>query len=331
MTRPLLIAGWVFVAVDLIAAALTAGSRGGDAATRGLGPAIGGVLAVLACVAALLLWIGRVPDRGLFAVAGGLLAAAPLTIGLFLTVSRMGPALIYPSLRERHQERLASPQYAFPDAPSRDAALAIVMNDYARLDTLLQTAPRPDLTARDERGVSLLGLGITAAIMDGGSARDLEGLRLLLAAGATPQADDLGPDVSVLERVASDRSEREATALGWLLDAGLSPNLPMQNGDPVLFHPDLAPEAARLLLSHGADPAARPANGDRRDWSAVTYQADLRRWATALALLNGGVPRDHGTPAGSVLARVLRNGEARTTDQERADPAFQAFMSAVAR
>ncbi|MEZ4458078.1 MAG: hypothetical protein R2882_16250, partial [Gemmatimonadales bacterium] len=91
------------------------------------------------------------------------------------------------------------------------------------------------------------------------------------------------------------------------------------------------PEAARLLLSHGADPAARPANGDRRDWSAVTYQADLRRWATALALLNGGVPRDNGTPAGSVLARVLRNGEARTTDQERADPAFQAFMSAVAR
>lgn len=331
VTRPFLVIGWLFVVIDVVLAALAAGSRGGDAATRGLGPSLGAALGLLAAVAAVLLWVGRVPERGLVVVLGALLAAAPLTIGMLLTVSRMGPAVIFPSLRDRNVARSPSPQYAFPDAAGREAALAIVMNDYDRLDTLLRTSPGPDLTARDERGVSLLGLAATAAIMDGGSARDLEGLRLLLAAGAKPRPDDLGPDESIIERVAGDRNERNAVALEWLLDAGLDPDTPMRDGQPVLFHPALSAAAARLLLSRGADPMAQTTNGSRLDWSPVTYQADLGRWATALALLEGGVPGDYGTPAGSVLARVLGNGEPRWTDHDRADPAFRAFMSAVAR
>jgi hypothetical protein len=53
--------------------------------------------------------------------------------------------------------------------------------------------------------------------------------------------------------------------------------------------------------------------------------------ATALVLLEGGVPHDHGTPRGSVLARVLRNGEGQVTEEDRADPAFKIFMAAVRR
>ncbi len=329
--RPLALLGWLFVVVDLIGAAVMATSRGGDAATRGLGPSLGMALALLAAIAAALLWIGRAPERDLLVVLGALLAAAPFALGAVVTFSRQGLGLLYPSLRERSGRRLPSPQYAFPDAAGRDAALAIVMNDYAKLDTLLRASPGPDLTARDERGVSLLGLATNAAIMDGGTMRDLEGLKLLLAAGAKPRPDDLGPEESLIERVTSDRSEREVMALEWLLDAGLSPNTPTLDREPALFHPRLGPKAARLLLARGADPMARTANGGRLDWSPVTYQADLRRWATALALLEGGVPVDHGTPPGSVLARVLRNGQSGTTDQERADPAFRAFMAAVTR
>lgn len=332
MTRTLAILGWLFVVIDLVAAATLVIRRdGGDAATRGLGQGLGTLLAAIGVVAALMLWAGRAPGRPLLVVVGSVLAVAPVALGVVLTASRQGLALIYPSLRDRGVPREASPQYAYPGVAEREAALALVFNDYAKLDTLLRATPAPDLMARDERGESLLGLATRTAIMDGGSARDLEGLRLLLAAGARPRPDDLGRDASLIEEVAGAANDRAPIVLAMLLDAGLSPDARMHDGRPVLFHSRLAPEAARVLLARGVDRSARDTRGDAVDWSPVTYQADLRRWATALVLLEGGVPRDHGSPPGAVLARVLRNGEARTTDDERTDPAYRAFMAAVNR
>ncbi|MBC7898115.1 MAG: hypothetical protein H7066_22035, partial [Cytophagaceae bacterium] len=153
--------------------------------------------------------------------------------------------------------------------------------------------------------------------------------RLLLAAGARPRPDDVGREETLLELVAGASSDHARIALELLLDAGLSPNAPMQDGRSVLFHQWLAPEAARVLLARGVDPAVHDTRGGALDWSPVTYQADLRRWATALVLLEGGVPRDHGNPPGSVLARVMKLDEGQVTDDERADPAYAAFMAAV--
>ena len=48
-----------------------------------------------------------------------------------------------------------------------------------------------------------------------------------------------------------------------------------------------------------------------------------------LVRLEGGVPRDHGSPPGSVMARVMANGQGRTTDVERGDSAYAAFRAAV--
>lgn len=332
MTRTLSILGWLFILVDLVAAAALILRRdAGDAATRGLGQGLGALLAALGVVAAVLLWAGRARNRPLVVLAGCVLAAAPVALGVVLTVSRQGLALIYPSLRERDVPREPSPQYAYPDAAGREAALALVMNDYAKLDSLLRATPAPDLTARDERGESLVGLATRTAIMEGGSMRDVEGLRLLLAAGARPRPDALGGRTSLLEVVAGASGAQAPVALELLLDAGLDPNSLMQDGRPILFHPRLTPEAARILLARGVDKAAHDTRGGAGDWSPVTYQADLRRWGTALVLLEIGVPRDHGEPPGSVLARVMKHGEARTTDEERADSAYVAFMASVRR
>ncbi|MFN8669604.1 MAG: ankyrin repeat domain-containing protein [Gemmatimonadaceae bacterium] len=332
MTRTLSFLAWLFIAIDLVAGVVLFVRRdGGDAATRGIGAGLGALLALLGVVAALLLWAGKSRQGPVLVFAGLALAAAPVALGAVLTFSRHGLGLIYAGLRERDVPREASPQYAYPDSATRDAALALVMNDYATLDTLLHATPAPDLAARDERGVTLLGLATRAAIMDGGSMRDLEGVRLLLAAGARPQANDLGGDGSLLELLAGAAGERPLLVLQQLLDAGLDPNTPLQEGRPILFHQRLTPEAARLLLARGADAQAPDTRGDARDWSPVTYQADLRRWATALALLEGGVPRDHGTPPGSVLARVLQTGSARTSSEERADSSYVAFIARVAR
>ena len=330
--RTLSILGWMFVAIDLIGAAVMAfGRESGDAATRGFGSAFGAALAVLAAVAALLLWAGRSPDRTLLLILGTLLAAAPFLLGATLALSRNGLGLIYPSMRNRGVPMEASPKYAFPDAAGREAALALVMNDYAKLDTLLRTTPAPDLTAHDERGVSLLGIATRAAVMDGGAMRDLDGLRLLLAAGARPRADDLGSSESLLELVSRADSDRARLALDMLLDAGLSPDTPMSDGRSVLFHQYLAPGAARMLLARGADRMVHDTRGGAADWSPATYQADLRRWEAALVLLEGGVPRDHGTPPGSVMTRVIKNNESYLTNADRANPNYHAFMAAVRR
>ncbi len=127
-----------------------------------------------------------------------------------------------------------SPQYAYPDATIRKAALALVLNDDEKLAALLNAAPAPDLKARDGRGQSLLVLATRTAIMDGGRLVDLEGLRLILAAGARPQADDLMGDEALIQAVAGARSEHAAAVLGMLIDAGLSPDWPTPEGSSVL-------------------------------------------------------------------------------------------------
>jgi len=325
--------GWCLVVVDLIAAAtLFFAPDSGDTATRGLGQGFGAALATIALVgAALLFWGARAEGRALALILGGAVAAAPVAMTVTLTVSRQGLGLIFPGLRPVVREFEPGPQYAYPDAASREAALALVRNDYETLAALLKATPAPDLTARDERGQSLLVLATRTAIVDGGRQADLEGLRLILAAGARPQTDDLMGDEALIEAVAGARNQHAPTVLEMLIDAGLSPDSPTPEGSSVLFHPHLTPAAARVLIARGVKRDVRESSMDRTDWSAVTYHSDLRRWATALVLLEGGVPPDHGTPPGSVLARVIRNGEPQTTDEERADEAFKAVMAAVKR
>jgi hypothetical protein len=325
--RNLAILGAIFVVLDLVgAAALFFGRDGGDAATRGLGQGLGVALAALGVVAALLLYMGQAGGRSVFVIVGLVLSAAPFAGGVALTVSRQQVlALIFPSMRDR-TPREPSRSYAFPDSVTREAAMAIVYNDYAKLDTLLRGSPAPDLTARDEAGATLLGLATTAAVMEGGAMRDLDGLKLLLAAGAKPVPDAMGREQSLIEVVAHASDERRRMALEMLLDAGLSPDTRMHDGRSVLFHPYLTPDAARVLLARGIDKMVHDTRGDAADWSPVTYQADLGNWATALVLLEGGVPRDYGNPPGSILARVTKVDDASIST---ADSARKAFADAL--
>ncbi len=332
MTRTVLTLGWILVVVDLVGAAvLYFGREGGDAASRGLGTGLGAFLAALALVAAaLLFWGGRGEGRQIALVLGSALAAAPvaLTIATNLSPQRV-LGMLYPSMRPVDRPMQASPQYNYPDSVSREAALALVLQDFGKLDTLLRTTPAPDLTAHDERGQSLLGLATVVALMDGGTVQDLEGLRLLLAAGARPRADDLGSEGSFMELVTRVEGERGHRVLEMLLDAGLAAETPDADGRSPLFFEQLTPDAARLLIARGADPNVHDTRGGADDWSPVTYQADLRRWSTALALLKSGVPQDHGTPPGSVLARIMRNIEPQLSTAQRADSAYRAFITAT--
>ncbi len=332
MTPKVVVLGWICVAIDaLIAAALFFGRSGGDAATRGLGQGLGVALAALGAVAAgMLVVASRDGGRTLVAALGAVLAAAPLLVAVVLTVSNNAIGWIYPSMRGIRKD--GDPvRYEYPDQASREAALALLMNDYARVDSLLRATPSPDLSARDERGQTLLGLAVGVAVSGIARPVDIEGLRLVLAAGAKPVADAIAGDETLVEYVAGANSPRAAAVMEILLDAGLDPNAPMRDGRSALFHPYLRPDAARVLLARGVDRMVHDTRGGALDWSPVTYQADLRNWEVARILLDAGVPLDHGTPAGSVLQRVVTNNLHQATDEELADSSYQAVMAAVSR
>ncbi len=333
MTRTLMVLGWLLVVLDLIsAAALLFGTKGGDAATSAIGPGFGSLLLILGAVAAaLLVWGGQGEGKPVVLVIASVIAVAPVAVTLvFLATSQRMLGWIYPSMRDDGPKQ-PSPQYAFPDAAGRAAALALVMQDYAKLDTLLRATPAPDLTAHDELGMSLMGLATSVASTDGATMRDVEGLRLLLAAGGRPRADDLGTASgrSLIELLALGNGERDRAVLEMLLAAGLSADTPMSDGRSVLWYKYLKAGAASVLLAHGANTNVRDTSGTIVDWSPVTQHAEWGNWPTALALLDGGVPRDHGSPIGSVLARVLREGEYRLTDDDRANASFTTFMALV--
>lgn len=212
--RALPVLATIFIVIDLVGAAVLFFSRDvGDAVTRGLGQGLAVALAMLGVVAALLLGAGRATDRSLLVLLACVISAVPAVSAVALTMSRQRVlGMIFPSMRD-HTPREASPKYAFPDSAGREAALAIIYGDFAKLDTLLHATPRPDLTARDELGNSLLGLATSMAIADGGSMRDIESLRLLLAAGARPMPEPAGSREALIEMVAQLNDDRRRKVL----------------------------------------------------------------------------------------------------------------------
>lgn len=322
------IIGWLLVAANLIgAAALYFGRDGGDAATRGLGRGIGGLLAALGIVAAVLLWWGgRASGRG-FAVllASAIVLIAPVLLVLFMTDG--GLALLYPSRRGIPKPGPVV-RYEFPNAATREVALAIIMEDYARVDSLIQTA-KPDLAARDELGRSLIGIATHHAMTYGATMENLRPLRQLLAAGAVPRPDDAGREELMITALARVRGEPAAAAFAMLLEAGLSPNERDSDGRSVLFDNHLTPEAARVLLSHGVSRTPRDTGSARQDWSPVTHHAERENWATAHILLDAGLPLDYATPPGSRLAEVMARIQEVATEADSADAGFRALVAAA--
>jgi len=317
---------WLLVACNGVAATMLLFSRaGGDAATRGIGRGLAGFVAMVALgVALLLLWEGCLGGPTFVVPVGMLIALAPLTLlGLFL--SKRGLALLYPSLRDR-TPRGPVVRYEFPDAATRAVAMTIVMQDYAQLETLLRDAP-PNFNARDELGHTVLSLAIANAIAHGASAKGLTPLRLVLAAGARPIAEQLEPGQHLFARLATLDGPQVATALDLLLPAGLATALVDDDGRPLLFSDRLAPHGARRLLANGVDRTARDPDPHHPDWSAVTRAASNGNFETALVLLQGGVPRDHASPPGSALTAALEDAPSYCCNT----PAHGAFLAAIAR
>ncbi|MBK8647470.1 MAG: ankyrin repeat domain-containing protein [Gemmatimonadetes bacterium] len=247
-------------------------------------------------------------------IAGALVLLPPLLLILFTTDS--GLALLYPSRRGIPKPG-AAVRYEFPDAATREVALAVIMEDYARVDSLIKTA-QPDLAARDERGQSLLGIATHHAMIYSATMENLRPLRALLAAGAVPRPDDAGRDELMITKLARARGEPASAAFAMLLEAGLSPDERDSEGQSVLFDNYLTPEAARVLVAHGVSRAPTHQRGAAgvvtRDVAGGAWQLGHRarparggdrarlRDAAGLAVC----PGDGNRPRGCIRRRPCR-------------------------
>jgi ankyrin repeat protein len=167
----------------------------------------------------------------------------------------LGLSAVLTALYHRQPEALEALLDARPELDVLDAAAT------GRLDVLraqLDSDPGA-LGARSPEGFTALHL---AAFFGGGAA-----VRLLLAAGAPPDADaDNPPRVRPLH---SATAAGDHDAVLALLEAGADPNVRQEGGYTPLLQAAHAddPELARMLLEHGADRTL--AADDGRDPAAM--------------------------------------------------------------
>jgi ankyrin repeat protein len=168
----------------------------------------------------------------------------------------------------------------FPEPAQRDLFKAIRASDYPAMQRIL--AGHTNLNVRDEAGADLLAYAVNETQIlrantpdrqaeDAESLKCVEGVRLLLAAGADPnQSTDVYGNSTFLgsaSRVSRPMPQGwEADPAGakvfrLFLDHGANPNA-LKEGRPLIFSVRTNPDSMQVLLDHGVDINVRDEEGN---------------------------------------------------------------------
>jgi hypothetical protein len=195
MLKLLIIAGWIFVAIDafIAGAAILARDMGTDAAGRGLALGLGLVALVPLLLGGTALYFGGRAQSRLGVIASFVLLALPFLIFFGVEVEGW-----FHDIRVSFTNLGVS---RFPERPQRALADAIDRADFQAMREMLAT--HPNLNGRNKAGYDLLGHAVR--LVQSGDREDcqrrLEAVRLLLDAGMDPNAqlDGMGQfDVFVI-------------------------------------------------------------------------------------------------------------------------------------
>ena len=227
MFKLLIVAGWGFFALDafLVIAAIVSRNMGDDAAGHGVGLTFGlaGLVFVLVGGAGLY-FSGRAHSW-----PGAVGSIVPLALPFLLFFGADVESYIHgirTSLDNRKEGR-------YPEPAQRELAQALQRGDFEAMRKILAT--HPNLNGRDEAGYDLLSYAVRETRMlgrDADNIKRVEGVRLLLDAGMSPNQ--------------SKDSDGTSTLAG--LAYSVSQPTPQDNGA------DPSAEVFRLFLEHGANP-----------------------------------------------------------------------------
>ncbi len=317
----LIIAGWIFFALDaaLVTAAILSRDMGSDAAGRGVALTFG--LAGLAFV--------LIGGAGLYFSARahswlGLIASlAPLALP-FLLFFGADVESYFHRLRGRFDDRKEG-RYAAP--AQRELAKALAAGDFAAMRRTL--AAHPDLNGRDEAGFDLLSYAVIETRIlrpDAERLRRVEGVRLLLEARMDPNQSRTNDGGSTFLLAASslvDDPVGEAV-FNLFLQHGANPNI-RRDAQPLIFSVWANPDCLRALLNHGADMNSRDDDGN----TPLLFFLWNGRWDAALLLLERGADLDVRNQYGTTPELALVNGK-RLADEISHKPLPAAYDAAKA-
>ncbi len=291
--------GWICLALEAVAMTmmLTA-EKGGDAAGAGMAKGFGILLAILVGVAgALLLWgqLGRSP---MGAWGGAVLAGVPCAAVLLILLSNLVPNFS----RMAFQSRVGK----YADARMTKIAQAMIAGDYAKQRELVK-AGGIDWAARDRNGVTLLGRAVKLNQDMITAPKAMEGLQILLEAGAPLAPDALRPEEfagtdSLLMVAAAGTNARLLEAL---LKAGGDPNFRDSDGTPLVFLSYIDLERLKLLVQYGVDVNSVDPDPMRRKRSLVMHFAERRETAAVEFLLSKGANAEYRAEDGATLAGMM--------------------------
>lgn len=259
-----------------------------DAAGEGMKWLLPVMLAAPLLAAGLLALLGFVWSG--FRVAGVIIAAAPLALGLYGMVR--APFDIAAERGATDPARNVAEGFAA--GPARDFARAVMAGDEAAARRLL-AAGGIDPRAADAEHNTLFVLAVVylpALVPD------------LVRGGADPNHAAAGTDPPIF---AALRGSTASFAI--LLDHGADPDARDRQGTPILAVCLILrrADAAEALLARGVDIHARDAD----NWSLAMYAVAYQHWAIAEALIRGGVdldePRGDGETFATMFARARQD------------------------
>lgn len=244
---------------------------------------------------------------GGFRIAGVIVAAAPLVLGLYGVVR----APFDFAAERRAAPSLRDVADGFASGPAHDFARAVMAGNEAEARRLLATGG-VDPRAADAEHNTLFVLAVVylpALVPE------------LVRGGADPNHAPAGADPPIFAALRGD-----AASFATLLAQGADPDARDRQGTPILAVCLVLrrADAAEALLARGADIHARDAD----NWSLAMYAVAYQHWAIAEALIRRGVdldePRGDGETFATMFARARRDRPA----EER--PAIARVVDAAA-
>lgn len=329
--KPHVIVAWSLFALEVLFVASLALQKnmGDDAAGRGMATGFALLLGPIVLVAGVLLWWGTQGGPVAAFWVGLCIVGSPLAYGAFTFTGGMLHKLDR-SLGQAQQGR-------FDDARLTRLARAIDAQDTVAVRQWLATGT-PDWTARDRWGRTLLGHAIVKAVSyDAGPGR-VEGVRMLLAAGAPPAANVIAAEKSMASvsehnlvyHLYGIHNPSALAVLDMVLAAGASPDAVDEDDRPLYYSTYTVLPALEILARHGADFTRLDPRSDRLQQDALMNAVSMKMWAEARFFLQHGLSPEHTAADGrnmrSILAEVDPPGSVYYGDDASAHTAFIAEL-----
>jgi len=287
--------GWVLFVLDglfLMMMLITAYSPGQDAAGRGMASGFAFFAGLVMIALAIGLCLSFRYDSPVNFAGAALLIAIPVLL-------LAGPA-VGESMATARREREAAKQGRFSERDLSTAAAAIRDGDQQALAEVLRR--RPDQTARDEAGRTLLGFAVEQSLR---KQMPLDAVRALLDAGADPDQLLTPNEPAVLQMIFESSSPNSNDLLKLLLDRGANPNMHDIHGVPMLHHAKDRLVKLKLLLDHGAELDEVSEAEYQRGWTAAMALVAAGAYDEALYLVQRGADVHYKAPDGATLISLL--------------------------